>query len=90
MTTRDEPWKTGTPCWVDLIVPDVEKAVAFYSELFGWDCEEGAYRKGGQRRGAEGRIWNFHLDLLFGRSRLVDYGFDTDRFEPGFCKAWRR
>ena len=49
MTTRDEPWKTGTPCWVDLIVPDVEKAVAFYSDLFGWNCEEGPPEAAGYR-----------------------------------------
>jgi predicted enzyme related to lactoylglutathione lyase len=27
----------GTPCWVDLMTPDVEVAKRFYSALFGWD-----------------------------------------------------
>jgi hypothetical protein len=29
----------GVPCWVDTSQPDPEAAVAFYSELFGWECE---------------------------------------------------
>lgn len=29
---------TGTPCWVDISVPDVEAAKTFYGELLGWDC----------------------------------------------------
>ncbi len=29
---------TGTPCWVDISVPDVEAAKAFYAELLGWEC----------------------------------------------------
>jgi uncharacterized protein len=41
MTTRDEPWSPGTPCWVDLVVSDVDKAVEFYSALFGWDAQAG-------------------------------------------------
>ena len=26
----------GTPCWVDLMTPDLERAKHFYGELFGW------------------------------------------------------
>ena len=29
---------TGTPCWVDVSVPDVDAAKAFYGALLGWDC----------------------------------------------------
>lgn len=36
MTTRTDPWSPGTPCWVDLSVPDVAGAVAFYSAVVGW------------------------------------------------------
>jgi uncharacterized protein len=36
MTTRDEPWPQGTPCWVDGMVPDVSAARDFYAALFGW------------------------------------------------------
>lgn len=49
MTTRDEPWGPGTPCWVDLIVDDVDRAAAFYTELFGWDCEEAPPEAAGYR-----------------------------------------
>ncbi len=37
MPTRDTPWPTGTPCWVDLSVPDLPKAVEFYSSVLGWN-----------------------------------------------------
>ncbi len=30
----------GVPCWIDTSQPDPEAAVAFYSGLFGWDCED--------------------------------------------------
>lgn len=30
----------GVPCWVDTRQPDPEAAVAFYSGLFDWDCED--------------------------------------------------
>ena len=38
MNNRDG-YPTGVPCWVDASVPDPDAAVAFYSELFGWECE---------------------------------------------------
>ena len=33
MVTRDTAWAGGTPCWVDLGVPDIPKASAFYAAL---------------------------------------------------------
>jgi predicted enzyme related to lactoylglutathione lyase len=30
----------GVPCWVDTSQPDPAAAVAFYSELFGWELED--------------------------------------------------
>lgn len=36
MPTRSEPWPNGTPCWVDLAIPDVPAAVAFYGAVLGW------------------------------------------------------
>lgn len=47
MVTRDTTWPAGTPCWVDLSVDDIPKAMAFYSGLFGWDIEQGAPEVGG-------------------------------------------
>jgi uncharacterized protein len=32
-------YEPGTPCWVDVGVPDIAAAVAFYSGLFGWTVE---------------------------------------------------
>lgn len=47
MPTRDTPWPAGTPCWVDIGVPDVAAARDFYSALFGWDYEGGSPEFGG-------------------------------------------
>ena len=30
----------GTPCWVDLMSPDVDASKAFYTAVFGWDAED--------------------------------------------------
>jgi predicted enzyme related to lactoylglutathione lyase len=37
--THNQP--TGTPTWVDLGVPDLERAMQFYGALFGWQFEVG-------------------------------------------------
>ncbi|MFD3910362.1 VOC family protein [Streptomyces sp. NPDC058603] len=37
--TRNQP--AGTPTWIDLDVPDVERAKEFYGALFGWEYEPG-------------------------------------------------
>jgi uncharacterized protein len=39
MLERDG-YMPGVPCWIDTSQPDPEAAVAFYSGLFGWDCED--------------------------------------------------
>jgi uncharacterized protein len=39
MSERDG-YQAGVPCWVASVHPDPEKAVAFYTELFGWEAEE--------------------------------------------------
>jgi uncharacterized protein len=36
VTTRSTPWPAGTPCWVDIAVPDVTAATAFYGAVLGW------------------------------------------------------
>ena len=36
MSHRDTPWPAGTPCWVDIAVPDVAAATAFYGDVLGW------------------------------------------------------
>jgi len=47
MVTRDTSWPAGTPCWIDLGVPDIARARAFYGALFGWQIEEGPPEAGG-------------------------------------------
>ncbi|ODU03708.1 MAG: hypothetical protein ABS81_13015 [Pseudonocardia sp. SCN 72-86] len=36
MATHEGPWQAGTPCWVDLTVPDVAEATRFYGSVLGW------------------------------------------------------
>lgn len=38
MPTRTDPWPAGTPCWVDLSVPDVAAAASFYGAILGWSA----------------------------------------------------
>lgn len=40
MTTRDTAFAPGTPCWVDLLTSDPERAAAFYGQVLGWDAED--------------------------------------------------
>ncbi|MFG2888285.1 VOC family protein [Streptomyces sp. NPDC048248] len=41
------PYPPGTPCWVDLMVPDQQAALDFYRDLFGWQAEVGPPETGG-------------------------------------------
>ena len=41
MSERDD-YPAGVPCWVDTLVPDPDRAVAFYTDLFGWEAEDRA------------------------------------------------
>ena len=36
MSEVTTPYEPGTPCWVDLMVPDQQAALDFYGDLFGW------------------------------------------------------
>ena len=49
MSTRTDPWPAGTPCWVDLSVPDVDAAVAFYADVVGWSFTDSGPDFGGYR-----------------------------------------
>jgi predicted enzyme related to lactoylglutathione lyase len=37
----------GSPCWVDLGVPDLRRGIDFYTALFGWEINEGPPEAGG-------------------------------------------
>ncbi|RLU94812.1 glyoxalase [Streptomyces griseocarneus] len=41
------PYAPGTPCWLDLTVPDQQAALDFYRDLFGWQGEVGPPETGG-------------------------------------------
>ncbi len=42
-------YEHGIPSWVDVGVPDLDQAAAFYSGLFGWECPPGPEEAGGYR-----------------------------------------
>ncbi|MFB7468985.1 VOC family protein [Streptomyces sp. NPDC056224] len=47
MPDKNGPYKPGTPCWIDLMVPDQQAALDFYCGLFGWQGEIGPPEQGG-------------------------------------------
>ena len=75
MIERDG-YQHGVPCWVDTWQPDVERAVAFYTGLFGWDAEETS-RPGEERR-------HFMCTM---RGRRVT-GIGSPPPVPGHTPAW--
>jgi predicted enzyme related to lactoylglutathione lyase len=49
MSIRTSRWPAGVPCWVDLTVPDVDAAQAFYEQVLGWAVEDTGADFGGYR-----------------------------------------
>jgi hypothetical protein len=49
MPTRETPWPAGTPCWVDLMVPDLDAAIEFYGKLTNWTFADGGEEFGHYR-----------------------------------------
>ncbi|GAB2961366.1 VOC family protein [Amycolatopsis acidiphila] len=47
MTVCDTPWPEGTPCWVDVMVPDTKRAAEFYGPLLGWELADQGAEFGG-------------------------------------------
>ncbi|MFD8416589.1 VOC family protein [Streptomyces sp. NPDC059650] len=47
MPEKNGRYKPGTPCWIDLTVPDQQAAIDFYCGLFGWQGEIGPAETGG-------------------------------------------
>jgi predicted enzyme related to lactoylglutathione lyase len=45
--TRRETAPIGAPCWVDLFTSDLDRSIAFYTDLFGWTAEAPAAEFGG-------------------------------------------
>jgi uncharacterized protein len=42
-----EPYEPGTPCWIDVVVPDQSAALDFYAQVFGWEGRPGPPETGG-------------------------------------------
>ncbi len=40
MPIRTEPWPAGTPCWLDIGVPDKVAAQDFYGAIMGWEFDD--------------------------------------------------
>ncbi|MFE7797235.1 VOC family protein [Nocardia sp. NPDC057440] len=47
MPIRNEAWQPGTPAWLDCQVDDPAKASEFYTQLFGWEIQDGGPDAGG-------------------------------------------
>jgi len=47
MTRLTTNHPNGRPCWVDVGVPDLRRAIDFYAALFGWEINEGPEENGG-------------------------------------------
>ena len=47
MPLHPAPWPPGSPAWVDLLVPDLDTARAFYAAVLGWEYAESTAPGGG-------------------------------------------
>jgi predicted enzyme related to lactoylglutathione lyase len=47
MATRDTPFDPGTPCWIDLLTSDLERAKTFYGSVLGWEFDDSGPEFGG-------------------------------------------
>jgi uncharacterized protein len=55
MPVRDTPWPAGTPCWVEVAVPDVIAATAFYGAVLGWSFVDSGEAHGHYLAQVDGR-----------------------------------
>jgi predicted enzyme related to lactoylglutathione lyase len=55
LATTDLEIPAGAPVWMDLVTSDVEASVTFYTELFGWTCEESDAPEGYRYFALDGR-----------------------------------
>lgn len=40
MAVRETPWPVGMPNWVDILVPDIEVGLSFYTSVLGWSYQD--------------------------------------------------
>ncbi|MFF9981614.1 VOC family protein [Streptomyces erythrochromogenes] len=67
MITTD--FAAGAPCWIDLGVPDVPAAAAFYGAVLGWD-----YESMGEGKDMEGGMFRKDGKVVAGLGRLTEEG----------------
>ncbi|APU43239.1 VOC family protein [Streptomyces sp. TN58] len=67
MITTD--FAAGSPCWIDLGVPDVPAAAAFYGAVLGWD-----YESMGEGEDMEGGVFRKDGKIVAGLGRLTEEG----------------
>ncbi|MFJ6782639.1 VOC family protein [Streptomyces yangpuensis] len=67
MITTD--FAAGAPCWIDLGVPDVPAAAAFYGAVLGWD-----YESMGDGEDMEGGMFRKDGKIVAGLGRLTEEG----------------
>ncbi|MFE7185408.1 VOC family protein [Streptomyces erythrochromogenes] len=67
MITTD--FAAGAPCWIDLGVPDVPAAAAFYGAVLGWD-----YESMGEGEDMEGGMFRQDGKVVAGLGRLTEEG----------------
>ncbi|GGC78580.1 glyoxalase [Tersicoccus solisilvae] len=57
MSAHPEKWPAGTPCWVDIMVPDLGRSQTFYRAVLGWEYTESVAEFGGYCNAmADGRV----------------------------------
>jgi uncharacterized protein len=59
----------GSPCWLDLGVPDVPAAAAFYGAVLGW-----GYEAMGEAEGMEGGMFRKDGKIVAGLGKLTEEG----------------
>ncbi|MFB8774630.1 VOC family protein [Streptomyces broussonetiae] len=59
----------GSPCWLDLGVPDVRAAAAFYGAVLGWD-----YESMGEGQDMEGGMFRRDGKIVAGLGKLTEEG----------------
>ncbi|WP_030763027.1 VOC family protein [Streptomyces sp. NRRL F-2664] len=67
MITTD--FAAGAPCWIDLGVPDVPAAAAFYGAVLGWE-----YESMGEGEEMEGGMFRKDGKIVAGLGRLTEEG----------------
>ncbi|MET9635463.1 VOC family protein [Streptomyces virginiae] len=67
MITTD--FAAGSPCWIDLGVPDVPAAATFYGAVLGWD-----YESMGEGEDMEGGMFHKDGKIVAGLGKLTEEG----------------